>query len=64
MFEAAQLSLLFCCFKNYERLDWRHIVMSRSTAAACAPTQTSRSYDPAEGGSLALELEESERLCK
>ena len=54
------------CFvaQNYERLDWRHIVMSRSTAAACPPSQTSRSYDPAEGGSLALELEESERLCE
>ena len=38
--------------------------MSRSTAAACPPSQTSRSFDPAEGGSLALEMEESERLCK
>ena len=57
---------MLICFvaQNYERLDWRHIVMSRSTAAACPPSQTSRSYDPAEGGSLALELEESERLCK
>lgn len=38
--------------------------MSRSTSAACWPTMTARSFDPHEGGSLALELEESERLCE
>merc|ERR1711976_389998 len=45
----------------YERLDWRHIFLSRSTNAACQPTMRSTSDDPKDGASLHLKLTENER---
>ena len=48
----------------YERLDWRDLIISRSTRAQCGRLQTARSYTPDEGASLHLELKEAERLCK
>ena len=59
--QACDLDLL-CC-QVYERLDWRDMVISRSTRAQCGRFQTARSSRPEEGASLFLELKESERLC-
>ncbi|ELT96302.1 hypothetical protein CAPTEDRAFT_221016 [Capitella teleta] len=50
----------FRCW-NYERLDWRHIQLSRSTGASCSPLMSSKSDEPKDGASLALQLVESER---
>ena len=50
--------------QSYKRLDWRRVIMARATDAACLPTLTPLTYDPALGGSVALELVESERQCK
>ena len=58
------LLLLLLLLQSYKRLDWRHIIMARSTDAVCLSTLTPRTADPALGGSLALELEESERQCE
>ena len=48
----------------YERQDWGIIKVSRSTSAACLPSQTVSSSDPRVGASLQMLLEENERLCK
>ncbi|KAK2182820.1 hypothetical protein NP493_335g04014 [Ridgeia piscesae] len=45
----------------YERLDWRVMVISRSTTAACGVDQTAKSFRYEEGASLFLQLQESER---
>lgn len=45
----------------FERLDWRDVIMSRGTRAACGREQTAYSHEASVGASLFMELKESER---
>lgn len=60
----ASMYVLACDWQVYERLDWRVMVISRSTTAACGVDQTAKSFSYKEGASLFLQLQESERDCE
>lgn len=47
----------------YQRLDWRHVVMSKSSTPWCGTEQTAYTYDPLILGAVHLDMREAERLC-
>jgi len=51
------------CLQVYERKSWTGVYMSRAQNARCPRSQTALSYEMP-GTGLALDLTESERLCK